>query len=274
MKIKDYSVSNEEFYLKYIDYYDMYQTLPIVEHIEKYYNSNQYISHNDSKKGVVNFLYQQVKKLNINRKIKLVEQYHSDGRKILDIGAGTGDFLLSAQKKHWEIFGIEPSSSARKKAELKGIHLCSKKQFLNEKYFDCITLWHCLEHIADLKTEIQFIKKHLSTNGTLIIAVPNFKSWDAKHYGKYWAAYDVPRHYWHFSKNSIERIFYEYGFKIVKIKPMWFDAFYISILSEMYKNNKYHILKGVIKGLYSNLYGIINGEFSSHIYILKKIKTI
>lgn len=269
MKVKDHSISKEWFELIYDENYDMYKTQPIPENLDLYYQSDNYISHTDRKKGIIEKLYQRVKTYNIKNKIKLINNHQTQKGKLLDIGSGTGYFLLEAKKNKWEVYGIEPNEKARLLSEKKGLKLCSNQNRLPPTLFNCITLWHVLEHIPDLKNQLNFLKSKLTNDGTLIIAVPNYKSWDAKHYKEYWAAYDVPRHLWHFSKNSIEKLFKEIDMEIVTTKPMWFDSFYVSILSEKYKYGKINYLRAFINGIRSNGYGILKKEFSSHIYILK-----
>ncbi|MDO4879792.1 MAG: class I SAM-dependent methyltransferase [Capnocytophaga sp.] len=271
MQIEDYSVSKEIFYLKYNEKYDLYQTEPVPENLSFYYQSNNYISHTDSKKSFFEKIYQVAKKYMLQQKISLIEKYIPQKGKILDIGAGTGDFLRVAKEKKWQIAGVEPEAKARSRAEEKGIFLEENQNHINEKY-DAITMWHVLEHIPDTEKQIQFLDNHLSENGIVVIAVPNFKSKDAKIYGKYWAAYDVPRHLWHFSKTSIHLLFKEKGFQLIKIKPMWLDAFYVSLLSEKYKTGKINFIKGIFNGFLSNWSALRTGEYSSLIYILKKEK--
>lgn len=272
MKIKDHSISQEIFEIEYISEYDMYQTSPLPDDLGKYYESENYISHTDNSKGIINKLYQWVKEFQLRQKVKLINTYAAHKGKLLEIGAGTGDFLLTAQKNNWEVVGIEPNEVARTNAHKKGIELYQNIENISAQTFDCITLWHSLEHIPHLKEQIQFLENHLNKEGLLVIAVPNHRSWDARHYKEYWAAYDVPRHCWHFSKTSIERLFAEVNMEIIKTYPMWFDAFYVSLLSEKYKNKKSHLVYAFINGVRSNLYGVQKGEFSSQIYLLKKKK--
>ncbi|GIJ93550.1 class I SAM-dependent methyltransferase [Capnocytophaga stomatis] len=273
MKIKDYSVSQEEFELIYQPELDLYKTTPLPQSLEKYYESDEYISHTDSKKTLFDKLYQAVKTINLKHKTRIISRYKKNKIELLDVGAGTGEFVLSCQKLHdWNATGIEPNPKARKLAQRKGIKILENYQQLEKKAFDVITLWHVLEHIPDLENEINTIHSLLKEDGILIIAVPNFKSWDAQHYKQFWAAYDVPRHLWHFSKTSIEKIFTVKGFQLLETKPMWFDAFYVSILSESYKSGKKNFIKGFLSGIRSNLYGMQKNEFSSHIYVLKKLK--
>ena len=261
MNITDYSVSKEIFHLKYNEKYQLYKTEPIPEKLGIYYQSEEYISHTDSKKTFIEKIYQYVKKYMLQKKINLIHKYIKNKGKILDIGAGTGDFLKIAQENGWKITGIEPERKARNRAGEKGVSLEENQEKINDKY-DVITMWHVLEHIPDLENQIIFLKNHLTDNGILVIAVPNYKSKDAQIYKQFWAAFDVPRH--------IQLIFEEKGFKLIETKHMPFDAFYVSLLSEKYKTGKVSYFKGFFNGLRSNLSAIRTGEYSSLIYILKK----
>ena len=267
MNIIDYSVSKEEFFLEYDPVYKLYRTTPVPQELGRYYQSDVYISHTDGKKGLFEKLYQWVKTYTLQQKIKLIEHYVPQG-KLLDIGAGTGDFLRVAAQRGWSVSGVEPEKKARDRAEEKGILLKEDKTHITDTY-QVITLWHVLEHVPNLQEQIAFLKDHLTMGGLLVIAVPNYRSRDAQHYGKYWAAYDVPRHLWHFSQESIRSLFTEKGFQLIGVKPMPFDAFYVSLLSEKYKTGSMNFLKGGYQGLLSNLSALKTGEYSSLIYLLK-----
>ena len=270
LKTKDFSISQEDFELLYNEELDMLVTYPEPEDIEKYYESNAYISHTDSKKTVVDKIYQIVKSYSLKKKLSLINSFDTKEKTLLDIGAGTGDFLCTAKDKNWNVAGVEPNTLARSKADKKGIKLYDNLNKVLDTKFEVITLWHVLEHLSNLENEIDRIVSLLTDNGTLVIAVPNFKSYDAKHYGKYWAAYDVPRHLWHFSKNTIEKLFKKHNIEIVKTKPMLFDSFYVALLSEKYKTQKQNFLKAFYIGLKSNISANSSKEYSSHIYILRK----
>jgi len=267
--VKDHSISKEKFELQYDKQFDLWQTLPkpFVENIGSYYVSQDYISHTDSKNSLTDKAYHLVKKWMFDYKFKVIDKYKS-GETILDIGAGTGDFLAEAKKRNWKVTGVEPNNDARALAENKGIPLDSNLIDIDSN-FDVITLWHVLEHVYDLDQYIRFLKNHLSSNGVLLIAVPNFKSWDAKKYEEFWAANDVPRHLYHFSKNSIERLFEKVEMKLIETKPLLFDSFYVSILSERYREKKFPFIRGLISGLQSNLSALTTNEYSSQIYVLK-----
>jgi len=270
LKTKDYSISQEEFQLLYDEELDMLVTSPQPKNLEKYYESEVYISHTDSKKTLVDKLYQIVKSYSLKKKVSLLNSFNSSEKTLLDIGAGTGDFLATAKRQDWTVEGVEPNASARGKAKDKGVVLFSDLKEVSNNKFDVITLWHVLEHLPNLDKQIETIVSLLKENGTLVIAVPNFKSYDANYYGNFWAAFDVPRHLWHFSKNSIERIFATHKMQLVKTKPMLFDSFYVSLLSEKYKSGKQNIIKAFRTGLKSNIRGNRSKEYSSHVYILKK----
>ncbi len=254
---------------------------PDEKEIGRYYQAEDYISHSDTNKGLVNKLYQIVRNYTIGKKVKLinglVRRQTSDVRQVLDIGSGTGEFLNACKKDGWAVTGIEPSEMARKNAQQKyGITpLPQEKLFeLSEKKFNVITLWHVLEHIHQLDKTIDQINKLLLDEGVLIIAVPNCNSWDAKKYGAYWAAWDLPRHLYHFTQKDIETLFKRSGFQLSEILPMKFDSYYVSLLSEKYRSGKSNLIaigliSGFWNGLISNLSANKNG-YSSQIYILKK----
>ncbi len=271
LSTKDYSVSNEEFHLLFDEDLEMLVTNPVPENLSSYYESENYISHTDASKTFSDRIYQSVKKINLKNKIKLVQK-HVASKRILDVGAGTGDFLIVAKENDFEIFGVEPNLKAKQKAKQKGVYLKNSLDDFENSTFDVITLWHVLEHLPNLDEQVLKISKLLSENGILIIAVPNYKSYDAKFYKKYWAAFDVPRHLWHFSKTSIQKLFSKKGIELVNTYPMIFDAFYVSLLSEKYKNGKQNLIKAFFIGLYSNFKALGTKEYSSLIYVLKRVK--
>ena len=274
LNVKDYSVSQETFELLYDESLDMLIThpQPSLEKLPSYYESVDYISHTDGNKSVFEKMYQFVKGIALKNKLKLINTQSSKGR-ILDIGAGVGDFLQVAKNDGWETIGIEPSAKAKTIAINKGVSFVENLSELENNSFDIITMWHVLEHVPDLENQIKELKRLLKPNGTVIIAVPNFKSHDALHYGKYWAAYDVPIHLWHFSKTAIKKLFAKEDLHLVKVLPMKFDAFYVSLLSEKYKTGKMNFIKAFFIGLKSNWKGSQNLEYSSHIYLIKNAKS-
>lgn len=275
LKVKDHSVSKEYFELKYNDQYNMLETRPqpFEAELSKYYQSDDYISHTDSKRNWFEKLYQYIKNIALKRKLALINSFDREDKSLLDFGCGTGDFLRVAQKNNWNVKGVEPNSNARAIANTKtDCAVFDSEQLFQFKveHFQVITLWHVLEHLPNLEKHFKTFRTLLKPDGRLIIAVPNYKSYDAKYYKEYWAAYDVPRHLWHFSQQSIATMANEYGFEIEAIKPMIFDAYYVSLLSEKYKSGYMNPVKAFLLGSRSNLKAKQSGEYSSLIYILKK----
>jgi 2-polyprenyl-3-methyl-5-hydroxy-6-metoxy-1,4-benzoquinol methylase len=271
LTVKDYSVSKETFDLYHDEALDMLIThpQPSLENLGKYYESEDYISHTDNKRSLFEKLYHFIKSIALKNKLNLINSLQPNKGLILDIGAGTGDFLSVAKNDGWQTIGVEPSDRAKAIAKRKGVSFVSATSELENHSFDVISMWHVLEHIPELDKQIKELKRLLKPTGTLIIAVPNFKSFDAKHYGKFWAAYDVPIHFWHFSKTAIKLLFEKEEMKLEKVLPMKFDSFYVSLLSEKYKSGKMNFIKAFFIGLQSNLKAKNNFEYSSHIYILK-----
>lgn len=272
LKTKDFSVSGEPFDLLWDKDFDMLVTQPLPEDLGPYYESEDYISHTDSQKSLTDKLYQAIKRKNLQNKIQLIENQIDKSISLLDIGAGTGDFLVKAKSAGFLVEGVEPNAKARQLSSKKGIDLKQDIQDLAGEKFQVITLWHVLEHLPNLEEQMKTLVSLLEEDGVLVIAVPNFKSFDAKHYGAFWAGYDVPRHLWHFSQTSIAKLFGGQGMEVKSVHPMWFDAFYVSMLSEKYKGNKLYLINAFFVGLWSNLKAIFTKEHSSLIYVLKKSK--
>lgn len=271
LTVKDHSVSKEVFDLYYDEALDMLIThpQPSLDVLGKYYESEDYISHTDNKRSLFEKAYHLVKGIALKNKLNLINDLQPNKGKILDIGAGTGDFLYVTKENGWSTTGIEPSDKAKEIAKNKGVQFVETTSNLESHTFDVITMWHVLEHVPDLDFQIKELKRLLKPSGSLIIAVPNFKSFDAKHYGTFWAAYDVPIHFWHFSKKAIQSLFERENILLEKIVPMKFDSFYVSLLSEKYKNGKMNFVSAFFTGLRSNIKAKRNFEYSSHIYVLK-----
>jgi 2-polyprenyl-3-methyl-5-hydroxy-6-metoxy-1,4-benzoquinol methylase len=266
---KDYTVSSERFELMKNEEYEMLVTFPVPLDLESYYKSDNYISHTDSKKTFFDKIYQTVKKYTLKQKISLLNSFQTATKTILDVGAGTGDFLKVCKNNNWKVLGIEPNLDARKIAGKKGIHLKKNLSDIHDQKFDVITLWHVLEHVEDLKDTIKILNSLLKPNGRIVIAVPNYKSYDAQFYKEYWAAYDVPRHLWHFSQSTIQKLFSEVEMVVVKTVPMKFDSYYVSLLSEKYKSGTSKPVHAFYRGFVSNLKARTTSEYSSLIYVIK-----
>jgi 2-polyprenyl-3-methyl-5-hydroxy-6-metoxy-1,4-benzoquinol methylase len=277
LKVKDYSVSGEFFEVVECNRCSLRFTKdpPPADQISRYYQSENYISHSNTKKGFVNRLYHIVRNQTMASKFYLIEKTTKLQRaRHLDIGAGTGAFVQYMNKKGWKSIGVEPDAEARKQAILHHntpLLAAEELESFPPESFDAVTLWHVLEHIHDLYPFLHQIKKILNAQGMVFIAVPNYTSYDARKYGSTWAAYDVPRHLYHFSPNSVRWLFRDAGFQLIGEVPMWWDSFYISLLSEKYAGHSATLAKGFFTGLHSNLKTFTNKEkCSSLIYMAKK----
>lgn len=266
---KDHLVSGEEFDLFRNENFEILETKPVPENLDSYYKSEDYISHTDSKSGVLDKVYALVKNYMLEKKMSWINEYKTNGT-LLDIGAGTGDFLVKAKSHNWEVNGVEPNSSARNLAASKSLILKEDISEIANKSCDVISMWHVLEHVPNLELQIQRLKDILKNDGLLIIAVPNYKSYDALYYKNFWGAYDVPRHLWHFSQKGISDLFTKSGFRLVETKPLKFDSYYVSLLSEKYKNGRSNFINSFRVGFLSNLRARSTSEYSSLVYFFKK----
>jgi SAM-dependent methyltransferase len=258
LKAKDHTVSGETFAIWECASCTarFTQDVPNAAEIGRYYQSENYISHSNTKRGLVNKLYHRVRTITLAQKRSLVKKATGlDIGNLLDIGAGTGLFVDAMRKAGWKVTGLEPGEEARRHAREMNIVLNDAADLfsLAPASFNAITMWHVLEHVHDLHGYLSQIAKLLQPGGRLIIAVPNYTAADAKAYGANWAAYDVPRHLYHFSPAAMRKLLQQHGFSLGSMHSQWFDSFYVSLLSEQYKTGRQHFVKGVWNGFKSNM---------------------
>ena len=275
--VRDFTVTQELFQVMECEACTLRftQDVPTASAIAPYYKSEDYISHTNTSKGLINRLYQSVRKRTMKAKRELVED--QTGRyagELLDVGSGIGTFAREMKNGGWHVTGLEPDADARSVAKkLYNVDLSETSALfsLKEGSFDAITLWHVLEHVHELDKYVNQFKNLLNDSGKLFIAVPNYTSKDASVYQEFWAAYDVPRHLYHFSPESIKMLMEKHGMKIDLYRPMWYDSFYISLLSSKYKNRKANLIAAFWNGLRSNSKALTSAKnCSSVIYIISK----
>lgn len=276
LSLKDYFLTQEPFDIMVCEDCGLLYTTPKPsdEKIGDYYKSESYYSHQENKKGFIPRVYEAVKSVNLKHKIAIATQGKEPGR-LLDIGCGVGDFLHFAEQNGWQCTGAEPSddaSSIAKKRIKAEIMLPKDLEKLPDESFDVITMWHVLEHVSDLQWQVNQLNRLLKKGGRLVVALPNFRSYDAQYYKDKWAAYDVPRHLNHFSQDSIAKIFNINGLIQNQTQKLVWDAFYISFLSEKYAQKSLPLLRGAFRGLISNVKAQKSGEWSSLVYVFEKQK--
>lgn len=271
MKVKDHFLTQETFEIIPTEINGILKTHPIPNNLEKYYESEKYISHNQDKGSLKEKIYKRFQKINLNFKRNILANELYKKAAVLDYGCGAGEFLKFIEED-FTTFGFEPNKTAREYTakKLTSTTLIEDLEELENESLDAITLWHVFEHIEDQEVKLNKFYKKLKSNGLLIIAVPNHTSDDAQRYKKYWAAYDVPRHIYHFSKSGMKQMMNNKQWKIKYTRPLILDAFYISMLSEKYKKSPIFWLKGFVFGAISNFKASKTGEFSSLIYVIEK----
>ena len=277
LSVKDFTVSEEIFSIMECATCSLRftQDVPAKNSMSAYYASEDYISHTDTSKGLINKMYKNVRQITIKQKAAWVQTYSKKKQgKLLEIGSGTGAFASEMKNRGWEVIGLEPDEKARQNAmefyQL-SLHPVEDLYTLIPGSFDAIVLWHVLEHVHDLHDYMKRFRELLKPDGVLIIAVPNYTSKDAKIYGEYWAAYDVPRHLYHFSPVAMKKLVEKHGLIIQNYKPMWYDSFYISLLSSKYKNGKTNWASAIINGLRSNADALTESRNCSSVtYIIHK----
>ncbi len=263
---KDYLVTGEKFkvYLDQNNVIGKTYPVPQKEEMDKYYESEVYYPHSLNKKNLLTFLYTITRRYMHLKRLTWMRGYLENGTSVLDYGCGSGDFVKYLRSKSIDAYGYEPNYNFCEQD-----FLTNQEGWTNKKY-EVIVLWHVLEHIHNPFDLIQSLKKRLNKNGKIFIAIPNFKSFDSKYYGKYWAGYDTPRHLWHFSRKGIGLMAKENNFKILKVKSLHLDSIYVSCLSEKYKRSHFPLLIGIIIGCISILKSLFTKESSSFLFVLKK----
>jgi 2-polyprenyl-3-methyl-5-hydroxy-6-metoxy-1,4-benzoquinol methylase len=273
LRTRDYHYTQEEFPLKRCEQCSFIMTSPRPDdhQLVRYYDSPEYLSHAARSKTLFAQAYRFARHFTIRNKERLVRQYQRPGT-LLDYGCGTGDFLRHAHRHGWKVFGVEPSDTARATALTQVPTAFESIDQVPLKSCNAITLWHVLEHVPDLRKTLNDLTARLTSNGTIFIAVPNIESSDSRHYGATWAALDVPRHLWHFNRKSMERLLQQHTLKVVRTLPMKLDAFYVSLLSEKYRNNNTTNVAGYVRAMriaaMSNWAARKSGEYSSLIYVV------
>ena len=271
---KDYLVTGESFDIVECEACSIRTTTPFPDKkiIGNYYSSDDYISHDDKVSGIFDSIYGLVRTYQLNKKKKLIGKYFNKSNgKILDIGCGAGDFLQYMKENHWNINGVDTSNKERKIAKKKlNIKVMDPKDWINNKEkYDVITCWHSLEHVHEPWVYLDKIKKSLTLDGFLIVALPNYQSTDAKIYKEFWAAYDTPRHLYHFTIKSMNKTIKPHGLNIESIYRMNFDPFYVSMLSAKHMGKSF--MSGLINGFKSWTLSIFSKDkCSSLIFIIKK----
>lgn len=275
LQVKDHFLSSEEFRIveciqcgfRYLN------PRPDSTEISRYYDSPEYTSHDTGKKSVFNFVYKLIRSQAVRKKYQLITK-NTKGKRLLDIGCGTAEFIAWCGKKGMMVTGVEPNPKAREYAKTRhGIAVFPEGalETISPASFDVITLWHVLEHVHDLNRRMERIGDMLSPGGLLVIAVPNSDSWDACYYKEAWAAYDPPRHLYHFTKETISRLAQKHEFETIGLLPMKWDAFYVSLLSEKYQNGSGNILKAIRSGFLSNLNALHRKKnYSSQVFLFKR----
>ncbi|MCF2491646.1 class I SAM-dependent methyltransferase [Dyadobacter sp. CY347] len=280
LNVEDYTVSHKEFTIQQCNacYFLFTNPRPSEAEIGAYYQSEDYISHHDEEKtNLISKAYTAVRNRTIKQKVELIDSFYPSKGNMLDVGCGTGVFLTAMAKDGWRISGTEPDPGARTLAQKRAgadIYETINAGELTYQTFDIITMWHVLEHVHLLNETIEWLYKHLSPNGKILIAVPNPQSFDAVKYGRFWAAYDVPRHLYHFTKGTMKTLLHKHNLEIKNILPMWFDSFYVGMLSTKYSGGSINYIDSVKTGLLSNLKGRAQDKdhlnTSSLIYIVSK----
>jgi 2-polyprenyl-3-methyl-5-hydroxy-6-metoxy-1,4-benzoquinol methylase len=274
--VEDKSVSKESFAIVQCTACGFQFTNPRPDpaSIGRYYESDAYVSHNSAAAGLINQAYKVARFFTMRRKVGLLNKVAPRKGNVLDYGCGTGHFLAACQSNGWKVQGLEPNARAREEAAQRVGQPITTDNLgsFEADSFDAITLWHVLEHIHDLNDTLRQLISLLKPDGTLLIAVPNVDSPDAQHYRQDWAAYDVPRHLYHFSPKTLMQLLKKHKMVVRDTLPLTLDAYYVSMLSEKNRAERGEGLLTVLRtGYQSNSQAARDqGNYSSLIYVASR----
>ncbi len=155
-----------------------------------------------------------------NEASKVVKFAGKNSGKVLDVGCGTGDRLDAFRRKGFEVYGVEPSQSAKHAREFLKLNVIEGDLFsadFQDNFFDVVTLYHVLEHTHNPMKVCEEIRRILKEGGFLVIQVPNKDCFQFKLFKERWAAFDVPRDLYYFGIQPLRSLLQRVGFEIVKI---------------------------------------------------------
>ena len=160
----------------------------------------------------------------LRKRSKAVMRHIERGR-LLDVGCATGEFLNAIRDKGWEVVGVEPSPLASRWAR-ENLDLDVKTGTLEtvalpDESFDVVTMWNVIEHVPDPHAVLSKAYRLLRSNGLLVLTTPNFDSVDVKIFGRYWIGYELPRHFYVFSRRTLLEVVEKAGFRVLETKCLY-----------------------------------------------------
>jgi len=222
----------------------VFLTNPVTpERLENYYTDNYLPYRGPAAWGKYSsFVANSQKKTDSNR-VNFVKKYlkknNANNLNVLDVGCGNPSFLeLLQQSSKVNCTGIDFSDSGWKGKNYPNIDLkkVTIEDYITDKQFDVITLWHYLEHDYNPSQTIQTLYNCLKPGGKVIIEVPDYKSISAKIQKSYWQGWHSPRHISLLTKKSFALLFQKDKWEIKKhLRYGTLDAFTLWWLGRMQK---------------------------------------
>jgi SAM-dependent methyltransferase len=190
-------------------------------------------------------------------------------RRALDIGCGRGLFLRALAQLGFTAVGTElPGFAFTADPGVEFLQATAEALPFADGCFDLVSIWHVLEHTTDPAAVLHGIARVLKPGGILALAVPNFGSWQAHHFGRHWFHLDLPRHQYHFRPAALSRLLAEQHVELIEVRTQSWDqnlyGFIQSWLNRIYwrstPNGLYQVLKkrqGVLRGQLARLPGYL-----------------
>jgi SAM-dependent methyltransferase len=174
------------------------------------------------------------------------------------------------KQRGWHVRGVEPDESCRKNLALQNIDVITPNDIASipDASADVITLWHVLEHVHGLLEFGKHLKRILAPGGICVIAVPNVASFDCRVYGKDWHGYELPRHLYHFTADTLSRFANISGFTVSKLGAMPLDSLYGCLKSEEYRHG--HAIRGLILASVSIALSALHSSSSATTFAILK----
>ena len=240
------------------------------------YYSEEYKPHSNAHSDS-SLLIKIFRKISYSWKARLVKRVANENVNMLDMGGGDGALAFYIKNKisnvhvyEKDIDCIHHINSIIMEEGIGNMFSTADYESLKDGYYNIVTLFHSLEHIHDIDKLFLNINRITKKNAKMIIAVPNITAAEIDFLTNKWAAWDVPRHLYHFNFKTLSKLLNKNGWEVVGSRSMFQDTFF-----NIYMSLKGNYVKKIFSCFFLLVYSLINqilfsNKQSSNLVICQK----